>query len=47
MTALNLAHELLEKRHAVDSVQEEADVMVKRLTERITEALAEHKQLGF
>lgn len=47
MTALNLAHELLEKRHAVDSVQQEADVMVRRLTERITEALAEHKQLGF
>ena len=47
MTALNLAHELLEKRHAVDSVREEADVMVKKLTERITEALAEHKQLGF
>jgi len=47
MTALNLAHELLEKRHAVDSVQQEADVMVSKLTERITEALAEHKQLGF
>lgn len=47
MAALNLANELLQKRSAVDDVQQEADVMVKKLTERITEALAEHKQLGF
>ncbi len=47
MAALNLANELLQKRSAVDDVQREADVMVKKLTERITEALAEHKQLGF
>jgi cell division protein ZapA len=47
MTALNLANELLQKRHAVDDVQLEADVMVRQLTDRITEALAEHKQLGF
>lgn len=46
MTALNLAHELLEKRHAVESVEEESAVMVKKLNERISEALAEHKQLG-
>lgn len=47
MAALNLSNELLQKRTAVDDVTREADVMVKQLTERITEALAEHKQLGF
>ncbi len=46
MTALNLANELLQKRHAVDDVQREADAMVKQLTNRIGDALAEHKQLG-
>ena len=46
MAALNLAHELLEKRHAVEHVQGEADTMVRQLTDRITHALAEHKQLG-
>jgi cell division protein ZapA len=47
MAGLNLANELLQKRDAVDDVTREADVMVKHLTERLTEALAEHKQLGF
>lgn len=47
MTALNLANELLQKRSAVDGVQREASGMVRHLTDRITEALAEHKQLGF
>lgn len=47
MAALNLSNELLQKRTAVDDVTREADVMVKQLTERITEALAEHKRLGF
>jgi cell division protein ZapA len=47
MTALNLSNELLQKRDAVDGVQHQAEVMVRQLTDRITEALAEHKQLGF
>jgi len=47
MAGLNLAHELLQKRDAVDGVQRESVVMVRHLTDRITEALAEHKQLGF
>lgn len=47
MTALNLANELLQKRHAVDDVQKEADHMVGHLHDRISQALAEHKQLGF
>lgn len=47
MAALNLANELLQKRNAVDDVTRETDAMVKQLTERVTEALAEHKQLGF
>ncbi|MAT85002.1 MAG: cell division protein ZapA [Gammaproteobacteria bacterium] len=45
MAALNLANELLEKRHAVEHVQSEADTMVRQLSDRITHALAEHKQL--
>jgi cell division protein ZapA len=47
MTALNLANEMLQKHHTVNDVQREADVMVRHLTDRITSALAEHKQLGF
>jgi hypothetical protein len=43
----NLANELLQKRHAVDDVQKEADHMVGHLHDRISQALAEHKQLGF
>ncbi|MFU8814223.1 MAG: cell division protein ZapA [Pseudomonadales bacterium] len=46
MTALNLANELLQKRGAVEGATREANEMVKHLTYRITEALAEHKQLG-
>ena len=45
MAALNLANELLEKRHAVEHVQSEADTMVRQLSDRINHALAEHKQL--
>jgi cell division protein ZapA len=47
MTALNLSNELLQKRHDEGDVQREAETMVRVLTDRITEALAEHKQLGF
>ncbi|MFW6093040.1 MAG: cell division protein ZapA [Pseudomonadota bacterium] len=47
MAALNLSNELLEKRNAVDETRREAETMVAQLTDRITEALAEHKQLGF
>ncbi len=47
MSALNIANELLQQRQAVDGVQHQADTMVRQLTDRITEALAEHKQLGF
>lgn len=47
MAALNFANELLEKRNAVEDSQRETQHMVKHLTDRITEALAEHKQLDF
>lgn len=47
MTALNLANELLLKRQSVDDVQREAQHHVKHLTERLDEALAQHKQLDF
>ncbi len=47
MAGLNIAHDLLQKRHTVDHVQREAEVTVRQLTDRITEVLAEHKQLGF
>lgn len=47
MAGLNLANELLQKRHAVQDLERESGVMVRQLTERVTEALAEHKQLGF
>ena len=47
MAALNMANELLQKRHAVDHVRQEADDMVEQLNGRISEALAQHKQLGF
>jgi len=45
MTALNLSNELLLNRNAVASRQNEADSMVSSLTDRITRALGEHKQL--
>jgi cell division protein ZapA len=46
MTALNLANELLQNRNAVTSRQNEADAIVRSLTDRITRALGEHKQLN-
>jgi len=46
MTALNLANELLQKRGAVEDATRESSEMVKHLTYRVTEALAEHKQLS-
>jgi cell division protein ZapA len=46
MAALNLANELLQKRNAVDDVKREADGVLRRLTERVDHALAEHRQLG-
>ncbi len=45
MTALNLSNELLQNRNAVASRQNEADSIVQSLTDRITRALGEHKQL--
>lgn len=47
MAALNLANDLLQKRQSVDEVQRAAQHHVKHLTERLDEALAEHKQLNF
>jgi cell division protein ZapA len=47
MAALNLANELLQKRHSVEEVQRESQQHLRHLTERVTEALAEHKQLNF
>jgi cell division protein ZapA len=44
MTALNMANELLQRRNAVAQATGQADEMVKHLTYRITEALAEHRQ---
>ncbi len=46
MTALNLANELLQKRNAVEEATRETQVKVRQLSERVGEALAEHKQLG-
>lgn len=46
MTALNLANELLQKRNAVEEATRETQVKVRQLSERVDEALAEHKQLG-
>jgi cell division protein ZapA len=46
MAALNLANELLQKRNAVDDVKRESNVVLHRLTERVDNALAEHRQLG-
>ena len=45
MTALNLSNELLQNRNAVASRQNESDSIVQSLTDRITRALGEHKQL--
>jgi cell division protein ZapA len=44
MTALNMANELLQRRKAVTEASSETEQMVKHLTYRITEALAEHRQ---
>jgi cell division protein ZapA len=46
MTALNMANELLQKRNEVAEAVGETEEMVKHLTYRITEALAEHKPSG-
>ncbi len=46
MAALNLANELLQKRHAVQDLEHASGTMVRQLTDRISTALAEHKQLG-
>lgn len=46
MTALNLANELLQNRTASASSQRESDQLARSLTDRITRALGEHKQLN-
>jgi cell division protein ZapA len=46
MTALNMANELLQKRTEVAEVAGQTEEMVKHLTYRITEALADHKPSG-
>lgn len=43
MTALNMANELLLKRSEVAAAEDRTEEMVKDLTYRITEALAEYK----
>jgi cell division protein ZapA len=40
MTALNMANELLHKRSEVAEVVDQSEEMVKRLTDRITDALS-------
>jgi cell division protein ZapA len=45
MAALNITHELLQKRDTLDSLQSEGNGRVRSLTDRIMVALAEHKQL--
>ncbi len=46
MTALNLANELLQNRNATAASRNEVDAMARSLTDRITRALGEHKQLN-
>jgi len=46
MTALNMANELLQKRNEIAAIADQTDEMVKHLTYRITEALADHKPSG-
>jgi cell division protein ZapA len=45
MAALNLCNELLKARAQLDGQKSEAGSSVRRLTDRVTSALAEHKQL--
>jgi cell division protein ZapA len=45
MTALNMANELLQKRNVVAEATGAAEEIVKNLTNRIDDALAEHQQL--
>ena len=45
MAALNIANEFLATRQSVDSVQTAAGEQVNRLDRKISNALAEHKQL--
>ena len=46
MTALNLANELLQTRNESTSSRRESDQLARSLTDRITRALGEHKQLN-
>jgi len=46
MTALNLANELLQNRTVAMSSQRESEQLARSLTDRITRALGEHKQLN-
>ena len=45
MAALNMSNELLQNRQTLAGLQGEAHGRVRSLTDRITVALAEHKQL--
>lgn len=45
MAALNITHELLQKRDTLGSLQSEGNGRARSLTDRIMVALAEHKQL--
>jgi len=46
MTALNLANELLQTRSESTSSRRESDQLTRSLTDRISRALGEHKQLN-
>jgi len=45
MAALNISNELLQRQQALTTLQSEGSGRVRNLTDRITVALAEHKQL--
>ena len=46
MTALNLSNELLQKRRSEESLRRDADTRIRQLTDRLDQALAEHRQPG-
>ncbi|MGA0838412.1 MAG: cell division protein ZapA [Pseudomonadales bacterium] len=45
MAALNITHEMLQKRQVLGEIQNETNGRARHLTDRIMVALAEHKQL--
>jgi cell division protein ZapA len=45
MAALNITHEMLQKRQTLGEIQSDHNGRARHLTDRIMVALAEHKQL--